>query len=181
MTIKFITLSSLMKCKSLSGLTRTEMATRLETSIGQGIFSLFNGALLPDSLQQMYGNKNPGAWLENIIVHSDKLKDFGLEYLIIDTLENLPYQAVNKIGSLLQTISQHGIHIVAIDKDKNPILLNTMREIICTDEFIKIYVKSIREQSSTINHKKEAAAHHAHRAPRKSAGHFQRMEQIFIA
>lgn len=181
MTIKFITLSSLMKGKSLSGLSLAEMAARLETATNQGIFSFFNGALLPDSPQQMCGHKNHAEWLEHIMVHSDKMKDLGLAYLVIDTLENLPYQAINKVGSLLQMIAQRGIHIVAMDKYKTPILLNTMREIICTDEFIKIYVKSIREQSTAISNKNDGAVHHVHIVPRKSARHFKRMEQIFIA
>lgn len=180
MTCKFITLSSLMKSSSLSGLSLDEIRVKLQDSCREPAGAI-NLSRVPDALKQLIGEKNPCDWVERLIDNSSSLKTLGFTHLVVDTLEHLPVHQLNKIILFLKNMPQHSIHVVVIDQAKTPIFLTTMREVIRTDEFMGIYVKSLWTQSLQMaSHRVVAKRHSRPAAPPQSKG-FKMMERIFVS
>lgn len=191
--LNFITLSSLMGSRSLSGMPTGQLKARMEDYVGAQIDSL-SSAKLPKALQVLRGHKKPLDWLKNMVRYSDLLRSQGLDYLVLDTLQYTPESELDRITPILQTLSQQGVQIVVVDQDQSPIFFASMREVICTDDFMRIYVKSLWMQSRVLEPKRIRRTESPVRAPgkvkevevkvaslAKPAAGFRFMERIFVA
>jgi hypothetical protein len=189
--LHFVTLSSLMGSRSLSGLPTRQLKVLLEAGGGVAQIDSLSTALLPKALQALEGHKNPLEWLKKMVEHSDLLRRRGLDYLVVDTLQYTPKPELNEVTPLLQTLSQQGVQIVVVDQDRTPIFFTSMREVIRTDDFMKIYVKSLWSQSRALGRKRLTRAEPAARTPEavkpmaakaaQPARGFRFMERIFVA
>lgn len=180
MDSKFITLSSLMKSRSLSCLGLTELKTLLQSAEGRGILKNFRTTRLPSELQSRLGSKDPCGWLEELIAHSDVLQMMRLDYLVLDTLQHLQRHSILQLIQLLQLLPKHGIHVVVIDKDQSPIFLTSMWEVTCTDQFLNIYVQSLWQESMVLSKQEPVVAPRRTNAHRKPVREFKMLERIFV-
>jgi len=180
----------LMGSRSLSGWPTRQLKARMEACVGAQVDWL-STSKLPQSLQVSTGHKKPLDWLKNMVETSDLLRQRGLDYLVLDTLQYTPESELSEITPMLQTLSQQGVQIVVVDQHQTPIFFTSMREVIRTDDFMKIYVKSLWLQSRALGPKRLTRAEPAARTPEKvkpmaakaaqPARGFRLMERIFVA
>lgn len=179
--LHFISLSNLMGSHSLSGLPIRQLKARMAACVGGQIDAL-STAKLPKALQALCGHKKPLDWLKKMVEDSDLLRDRGLDYLVLDTLQYTPESELNEITQLLQTLSQLGVQIVVFDQHQAPIFFTSMREVICTNDFMKIYVKSLWSQSRALGPKRVKRAPAAAKEElTRPAARFRLMERIFVS
>jgi len=179
--LKFIALSNLMATSPLSGMNLTDLRTQLQTSLGQKTITNCSQAQLPPEMQDSVGKKEPQNWLRLIANCSEQLMDHDVQYVVVDTLQHLERSEVSEVTRLLQKISRKGLCIIAIDHHKTPIFFSTMREIVCTDEFMDIYVKSMWHASQKLKPRTRVSAISPSKAPSTAPKKFQFMSRIFVA
>jgi len=166
-----------MGASSLTDMTLTDLQIQLQTSLGDKAIAHCTNQQLPARLQNALGEKDPKRWLSRLSLCSGLLQDQNVRYFVLDTLQFLDRSDLDGMTLLLQKISRSGLSIIAIDHHKTPIFFSTMREIVCTDDFIDIYVQSMWQASRRLNVK-------APRAPKRVAPEptrFQYMSRIFVA
>lgn len=194
---KFITLSGLMGTPSLTSLPQRKLKELLAACKGASVFDVLSSASFPRAMKELDGCKKPCDWLNSLIEHSDVLKDRGLHYLVIDTLQHLMASQVESVLPMLKTLARQGVQIVVIDQHHTPIFFTSMREVVCTDDFMKIYVKSLWSQSRALGPTRAKTPVPTKPAPVVAKGHgrnrarpparttiktgIQFMERIFVA
>lgn len=174
--IKFITLSRLMSSHSLSGMSTVELQTQLQTSLCEETISSCTHTQLPAKLKAMIGTKSPKAWMEALVVYFYHLQARNVQYFVLDTLQFLDKSDLGQVTQLLQHLSNSGIDVIAIDRHRTPLFFTAMRAILCTDDFMDIYLQSMWYESMSLQSP----------VPRQiqkkfSPAEFQPMKRIFVA
>lgn len=173
---KFITLSRLMSTSSLSGMNMIEMQTQLQTSLGQETIVHCRQVQLPARLKTLIGRQNPKSWMEELLTHHHQLRVRDINYFVLDTLQYLDKSDLGQVTPLLQQLSDCGMGVIAIDRCKTPLFFTALREILCTDSFMDIYLQSMWHESMTLKVTAQKQAPDRSAPPR-----FQFMSRIFVA
>lgn len=176
---KFLVMSGLMRSRSLSDLLLIDMAAPLRAVLGQSPLEPLSAGRLPVVLREKLGTRRPGEWIEHLIGHSDALRRQGCHYLLLDTLQDVEDQELGRIKPLLQTLAQHGIQVVVMDRERCPVLLSTLREVVSTDQYIDIYLQSLRLQSLALTQSQQDNAERA-RQKRQQPRRFRLPGRIFV-
>lgn len=176
---KFLALSGLMRTRSLSGLLLSDMTAPLAAVLGQHKLEPLSIGRLPVVLREQVGIRRPAEWLAQLIAHSDCLKRHGLNCLLLDTLQYLEPPELGQVAPRLQLLAQRGIQTVVMDQDRCPIVLGTLHEIVATDQYIDIYVRSLQQRSWALTQSQQEAAEQARRR-RLQPRRFRLLERVFV-
>jgi hypothetical protein len=144
--VQFLRISTLLKGRPVRHSSKVLLERMLISQFGVDKAKPF---FHPDVNLATYQSQRYGAisnLMSNIKANTRKLRASGLDALVIDTISGLKREQKDMFIASVTSIWLSGIEVILIDSDNKLISFNEIGEVVCSNQFIKIYIDSLWEE-----------------------------------